>query len=375
MSWFFLIVTAIYASAQGYIFLSFQRSLKPRWWILLLAGTWLALMVAGPWAVSRLDDRGLSEVSNWIAPVVYTWMAVTFWAVVGFALLDIWNLLAWLGKQAWAPLGRGAVPPKVRAPLIFALIALATAWGLWEARNIHVRHLEFQADLPEGVEQVRIVQVSDVHLGLHLQEDRLEDILEHIRRLEPDVLVSTGDLVDSSDGRVMPLAGHLARLNAPLGKYGIFGNHEFYAGTELSTEFHNQAGITLLRQEAVEIVDGLWLAGIDDDVGSRRGFKPLADQSEALAQADKDEFILLLKHRPLIENPQAFNLQLSGHTHGGQIWPWHYITAIQFPYVSGTHRLEGDSWLHTSRGTGTWGPSVRLFAPPEITVITIQARR
>lgn len=375
MSWFLLIALVIYASAQTYIFIDIRRGLRLRRWAQVCLGLWLGGMVGGPMLVGWLDRREWTGLADGVALVVYTWMAVTFWLVLCFFLTDVWNLLIRVFKRFSRRLRAGRIPGPWRVGVTLVLVALATAWGLREATTLEVRHVEFQADLPPGREQVRIVQISDLHLGLHVRRKGLEHVVGRIEALEPDLIVSTGDVVDASHERVAPLVGLLARLDAPLGKYAIFGNHEFYAGTGVSAEFHEKAGFRLLRQEALEVLPGLWLAGLDDTVGSRRGFRPLTDQNKALSGVDPNGYVILLKHRPDIEGVGTFHLQLSGHTHGGQIWPWHYITALQFPFVAGTHDLGRGSWVHVNRGTGTWGPQVRLFARPEITLITLVARR
>jgi hypothetical protein len=370
--WFFLIFLGIYGSAQTYIFISVRRSLKPPWPWLIALGAWLLLMIAGPFGIRMIDNAGYQKVSDVLAPVVYTWMAATFWLVLVFAVTDLYNGLVWLGGRIHRPVKKLRLGGRPRAIGAAVLVSAAIVWGLIEARSLSVERIEFSARLPDDIEQVRIVQVSDVHLGLHIRRDRLETILEQVEALNPDVLISTGDMVDGSFDRVRLLAEPLEQVAAPLGKYAILGNHEFYVGVESSLEFHRRAGFDVLRAEAKRVVDGLWVAGVDDTVGPRRGFRPRTDEHKALADIDQqDAFVILLKHRPHVSNPIAFDLQLSGHTHGGQIWPWHYITATQFPYVNGLHRLADDAWLHVSRGTGTWGPQVRLFARPEITVITI----
>jgi hypothetical protein len=370
--WFFLIFLGIYGSAQAYIFVSVWRSLKPHWPWLIALGAWLLLMLGGPFGIRLIDNAGYLQVSDVVAPVVYTWMAATFWLVLLFAVTDLYNAVVWLVGRLHRPLARFRLAGKPRVIGAAVLVSAAIVWGLIEARSLSVEEIEFSARLPADVEQIRIVQVSDVHLGLHIRRGHLDKIVEEVEALKPDVLISTGDMVDGSFERVRLLTEPLARVGAPLGKYAILGNHEFYVGVEPSLEFHRRAGFHVLRAEARRVVPGLWIAGVDDTVGSRRGFRPKTDESDALADVDEeDAFVILLKHRPHVSNPVDFDLQLSGHTHGGQIWPWHYITATQFPYVNGLHKLAGGAWLHVNRGTGTWGPQVRLFARPEITVITI----
>jgi len=183
------------------------------------------------------------------------------------------------------------------------------------------------------------------------------------------VLVATGDVLDSPYADMRAMAAMMAQVAPPLGKYAIFGNHEFYSGVATSTQFLESAGFTILRHDAVDVGPYLWIAGIDD----RAGRRPDLERELLSRQPVGRRFRLLLKHRPLVSEDSLgrFDLQLSGHTHGGQIYPWHYITRMQFRYVYGLHELGKGSRLFLSTGTGTWGPPMRLGAWPEVVLIRL----
>ena len=161
------------------------------------------------------------------------------------------------------------------------------------------------------------------------------------------------------------------------GKYAITGNHEFYAGLEQATEFTKKAGFTILRGEGVTVAGLLNIAGVDDSTG--KYYDNCNDISErALLQTfENGKFTVLLKHRPLVDGDAAglFDLQLSGHTHKGQIFPFSLVTKLYYPSDSGLLNVAGNALLYVSRGTGTWGPPVRFLSPPEITVIDIQQKK
>ena len=187
----------------------------------------------------------------------------------------------------------------------------------------------------------------------------------------PNVIVSTGDMTDASPERLAEDVRMLAEVRAPLGKFAIFGNHEFYNGIDNSTRFHEAAGFVLLRQQAVEPDSHLRIVGVDDPAG---GSASRNDEDAVLpAQAD-GLFTLLLKHRPQAAQGSLgrYDLQLSGHTHGGQIFPFHVFSRLAFPLGPGLHQLTERSALYLSRGSGTWGPPMRVLAPPEVTIIRLE---
>ena len=154
------------------------------------------------------------------------------------------------------------------------------------------------------------------------------------------------------------------------------GNHEFYAGIDDAIDFIARAGFILLRGEVATAAGVIDLAGVDDPTIRRLGLHGGLSDQEVLSLGRGNHFTILLKHQPLVENdaPGAFDLQLSGHTHRGQIFPFSLITSRFFPYHSGNFHLEKDALLHVSRGTGTWGPPIRFLSPPEITVIDLIPR-
>jgi predicted MPP superfamily phosphohydrolase len=225
---------------------------------------------------------------------------------------------------------------------------------------------------------LRILQLSDVHLGLIERGRRLDKILGFINQLHPDLILSTGDLVDGCGDHLNHLYERLAAVRPPLGKFAVTGNHEFYVGIDKSVEFHRLAGFRLLRGEAVDVAGGrLRLAGVDDPTEMRFSLNALGkgrtSEPALLGDHHNGAFTILLKHQPAVlpASVGKFDLMLSGHTHRGQIFPFSLVVRIFFARLAGTYDLGQGSLLHVSRGTGTWGPPMRLFAPPEVTLITI----
>jgi predicted MPP superfamily phosphohydrolase len=260
--------------------------------------------------------------------------------------------------------------------IFFSLTVLLSfifvVYGFFDAQRIRVKRLEVYTDklLPNNG-KIRIVQISDVHIGLIIRDKRLKIILDRVKEEKPDILVSTGDLLDGELSYVMPEAKQLAEIKPMYGKYAIPGNHEYYAGIEEAMEFTKSAGFEILRDENRQVA-GINIIGRDDVTGRKLGLVQNSPHlSELLPAKPSDEFIILLKHQPDIHEDANFNLQLSGHTHNGQIFPFMLLTRLFFPKNYGYYKLGENKSVYVSSGAGTWGPPVRFFAPPEITVIDL----
>ena len=202
-----------------------------------------------------------------------------------------------------------------------------------------------------------------------------ERVVALVRQLAPDMLVCTGDLLDASADHLTPLAAGFANLHPPLGKYAVLGNHEYYAGLSESLAFLRAAGFRVLRGEIAKPSPNVQIAGVDDAVRDATDAPtPPAQEDAVLPEEEHRPFTVLLKHRPTTR-PAAegrFDLQLSGHTHGGQIFPFHVFVRCLYPRYRGLHALRRGSSLYVSCGTGTWGPPMRLFARREITLFVIE---
>ena len=255
-------------------------------------------------------------------------------------------------------------------------IAVLSLVSFFEEKRLDVRTVSLQTPrLPPGSPPLRVVQISDLHLGLTVGSREADRTVAVVRQLDPDVLVCTGDLVDATADRLTPLADGFASLRPRLGKYAVLGNHEYYAGLAESLGFLRAAGFRVLRGEIVDPSPLLRIAGVDDAVTDARETPESPVQEDTLLPADRDRpFTVLLKHRPSTE-PDAegrFDLQLSGHTHGGQIFPFHVFVAPLYPRYRGLHNLRRGSALYVSCGTGSWGPPMRLLARREITLFVIE---
>jgi predicted MPP superfamily phosphohydrolase len=217
------------------------------------------------------------------------------------------------------------------------------------------------------------VQISDIHIGLIVRDERLQQIVEKIKKTEPDILISTGDLVDGQLNNLLEPLTLLRELHPRYGKFAITGNHEFFAGIGQAVAFMQDAGFVVLRGEGLNVAGVLNIAGVDDPTGARYGLSRMISEKPMLSGLPGQYFTLLLKHQPVVNSDAtgSYDLQLSGHTHGGQISPFNLITRSVFPFHTGYFKLPNDSHLYVSRGAGTWGPPIRFLSPPEITVIDL----
>jgi predicted MPP superfamily phosphohydrolase len=257
-------------------------------------------------------------------------------------------------------------------PLVLSI--LIACYGYFEAKDIHIDRVIIKTHkIPEEVGKLKIVQVSDVHLGLIVREEKLKRIIKEIKAVNPDMLVSTGDLVDGQSDSLSGLAELLEEIHPKYGKFAITGNHEFIAGLNQSLDFTEKAGFTVLRGERLTVSGLINVVGVDDSMGKSYGLFRDVKEKELLSGLPHNKFTLLLKHRPLIDENTLglFDLQLSGHTHKGQIFPYSLLTKIYYPADAGCLNLINNSFLYVNRGAGTWGPPIRFLSPPEVTVIEL----
>ena len=329
----------------------------------------LILLIVAPVLVRVLESLRHEQIARAVACIGYLWMAFVFLFFFISLSFDLVRLL-------YKIFGSDSLPLKT---MFFGLSVLLSAvlvvYGYFEARNIRVKHLEIAVNqvLPQPG-KLRIVQISDVHVGIIIREKRLDNLLNFVRDARPDILVCTGDLLDGELDNIMDDAGRFAQIPATYGKIAILGNHEYYAGLKRSMEFIQAAGFQLLGDDYIDMA-GITVFGEDDITGRRPGTTNKSASFKRKLAEKRDGFVLLLKHQPHVDPNAKFNLQLSGHTHGGQLYPFGFIVRLYFPKIHGLHELAPGKLIYVNRGVGTWGPPVRVFAPPEITVIDLIGKR
>ena len=358
--------------------------------LLLVALVVSAATIPLPFVGLRSQRPPLPNAWRWIGLICMGWFSSMFVLTLardaGLALT--WGIqwaagarVDWPGTQRWSAL---AVP---------LLATLVTTVGFFNARRTaRVRTVEVPiAGLPPALIGFTIAQLSDIHVGPTIRHGYIQRIVDVVNRLEADAIAITGDLVDGSVAELREHIAPLAGLRARLGTFVVTGNHEYYAGAHAWIAELRRLGLTVLLNEhvllAAERVEGaqtdeevaamtLLLAGVTDYTAVHFDAAHASDPQAALAGApDTVTTRVLLAHQPR-SAPAAleagFQLQISGHTHGGQFFPWNLFVPLQQPFVAGLNRLQG-MWVYTSRGTGYWGPPKRFGAPSEITLLRLVA--
>lgn len=380
MTIFLFSFLAMYGGMHAYAFYRIRTAYSVVPAVSVLLAAWMILMTTAPIIVRVLERSGKSEMAAYLAWPAYIWMGFVFLLSSSLLVMETACIVNWLSGKHYLFLETGFLTARGTCSIAISIAVIASFYAGFEAGNIQSEHVVIKTGkLPDAVSRIRIVQISDVHIGILLSEKRLERIISAIRRAEPDLLISTGDLVDGRLSREEQLphqkrmAAMLAEIRAPEGKYAVTGNHEAYVGLRQALEFTREAGFTPLQGRSIKLPVGLTITGIDDPAVSRTSVGANAPEQSLLAGVSKDSFRLLLKHRPLIpqKSDGLFDLQLSGHVHKGQIFPFNLIVRLKHPILCGTTVTAAGSRIHVSRGTGTWGPPMRLLAPPEITVIDL----
>ena len=260
----------------------------------------------------------------------------------------------------------------------FGLAVVAAGYGFYHARRTPaVSRVEIPVEnLPDPLVGLRIVQISDLHVGPTIKGPFVERVVARVNGLHPELIAFTGDLADGAVERLAPHTAALAQLTAPLGVYFCTGNHEYYSGVESWTGEARRLGFDVLINEGRQIDFGggrIALAGTTDFSAGEMVPGHESDPARALAASDGADVRILLAHQPRsIEaaSQAGCHLQLSGHTHGGQFVPWKYAIPLQQPFVAGLHKVRG-TWIYVNRGTGYWGPPLRLGVPSEIALLTL----
>ncbi|GAA2576642.1 metallophosphoesterase [Streptomyces tubercidicus] len=275
-----------------------------------------------------------------------------------------------------------ATPPRrlfmARAVAAGATLAATAAVGYGTATTLRgptIKRVTIPlAKLPRTAHGFRIAVVSDIHLGPILGRAHTRRVVDTINRTNPDLVAIVGDLVDGNVTDLAPATAPLRELRARHGAFFVSGNHEYYSGADQWIDHVRELGIHPLENVRTEL-PGFDLAGVNDVAGQTEQAGP--DYDQALSDRDPTRAVVLMAHQPVTIHDSVrygVDLQLSGHTHGGQMWPFTYIAEATNPTVAGLERY-GDTQLYVSRGAGTWGPPVRLGAPPDVTVVELASMR
>ncbi|MFH1851880.1 MAG: metallophosphoesterase [Candidatus Neomarinimicrobiota bacterium] len=388
---FLLIVLSVLAFIHGYVGLRIipTLGLSGPWIITLwiLVAVLAILPLAAPFLRFQGLENRLTDSLSWIGYTSLGFFVLTLVVVVARDL----GWTAWVGGARLFGWLSGATTDEAADPgrrqfiitaMNLGLVSLTggiSAYGFFRARRKPVV-IDVDvplANLPPGVEGLRIVQISDLHVGPTIKRDFVQRVVDQVRELKPDLIALTGDLVDGSVSWLSDDVAPLSQLEAPYGKYFITGNHEYYSGVEHWLQETERIGfINLVNEHRVIAVNGakLTLAGVTDYDAGRVLPAHATDPGKALRGAPADSLKILLAHQPssiYAASKLGVDLQLSGHTHGGQFKPFHLAVKQAHPYVAGLHNHDGTQ-IYVNVGTGYWGPPLRIGIPNEITVLTLK---
>ncbi len=367
---FILIVAAIfsiYGSLNYYIFIRGLHSLRPVGvfrTIYIVLFIFLAVSFIASMFLERADIISIGKPLSWIGSF---WIAAFVYFLMILVVIDMLRLV-----NHFIPYFPGFVTSdpvnaaRATAFIVVSLVSMVVIYGFVNAHIVRVRTYEINVPKNAGtLKSLNIVMASDIHLSSIINNGRISSIVGKINSLSPDIVLLPGDIVDGDLNPVIHqnLGEALRQIKAPLGVYAVTGNHEYIGGVEKACKYIGEHGVRLLRDSTAFIRGGFYLVGREDRSASKR--KTL---NELMAGIDKRYPIILMDHQPfhLAEAVQnGIDLQLSGHTHYGQMWPFNYITKMVYELPYG-YLVKGSTHIYVSSGVGTWGPPVRIVADPEI---------
>ncbi|HEY7373200.1 MAG TPA: metallophosphoesterase [Polyangia bacterium] len=385
---FIAVVLGLMGGIHYYLWLRLGRD--PHWpapWSTVVAWFFVLAAVGLPVAVILSRGRGhtvAGRVAIWSA---YLWLGVMFLLFTAVLAVDVGRLLVAIARR----ISSGTVVDAERRTFIarttaaaiaavvggLSAVAVRSALGPVEVRRVRVR----LGRLPRAQNGLTIVQITDLHVGPTIGREIVEDIVGRTNALTPDIVAITGDLVDGSVSELRDAVAPLANLRARHGVFFVTGNHEYFSNAEAWVNELPRLGIRVLANERVSIGEGetsFDLGGIEDRSAHRYGgLTTEAALARALDGRDPKRELVLLAHQPrsmLEAAAYGVGLQISGHTHGGQIWPFGYLVRLQQGFFPGLHR-HGDAQIYVSRGTGYWGPPMRLAEPAELTHLTLESEQ
>ncbi|MEV0903826.1 metallophosphoesterase [Streptomyces hokutonensis] len=396
-----LVAVAVLGGAHWYVWRRLVRDTTRAWGPARVTGT--AVLIAGPvlMIAAVAAERGgapfwLQRVLGWPG---FLWMALAIYLLLAVLAGEVLRPLLsrfveWRGQaetvveetESAAPEETAEEPQRAPSRRLFvsrvvggaaAAAAVGTVgYGTYGVlRGPSVKRVTVPlAKLPRSAHGFRIAVVSDIHLGPVLGRGFAQKVVDTINSTQPDLIAVVGDLVDGSVKNLGPAAAPLAGLKARHGSFFVTGNHEYFSGAEQWLEEVRRLGIHTLENARTEL-PGFDLAGVNDIQGESEGQGP--DFGKALGDRDATRACVLLAHQPVQIHEAVkhrVDLQLSGHTHGGQLWPGNFIAAAANPTVAGLERY-GDTELYVSRGAGAWGPPTRVGAPSDITIVELASKQ
>ncbi len=367
------VILSIYGAANYYIFIRGLHALRLTGTVrtayivlfIFLAASFIAAMF-----LERADIFLLGKPLSWIGSF---WLGAFVYFLLIVAAIDLVRLLNHFVHFFPAFMTSDpARTARLAAYGVISLVGILVVYGFINSHIIRVRNFDIKiAKEAGGRKTLNIAMASDIHLSSIINNGRIAAIVNKLNSLKPDIVLLPGDIVDGDLNPVVRqnLGEALRRIKAPLGVYAITGNHEYIGGAEKACEYITEHGVKMLRDSTVFIGNSFYVVGREDRSARKR--KPL---SELMADVDKKYPVILMDHQPFhLEEAEenGVDLQLSGHTHYGQMWPFNYITDMVYELAYG-YLVKGHTHIFVSSGVGTWGPPIRIVADPEIASFTLR---
>lgn len=368
MFWFVLCFFFIYFVMHLYLYLkikNFIKSIKIKKFLFFI----FVFLVFSPLLIRYTDEYASSYISYLTSLGVLFWMGYLIYIIFFYFFYDIFKIL--IKKFLFFQFS------KKQEFITLTFISLGfSIYSYLETYQLELIRLIIETNkISENTKKIKILQISDIHLGPVIGKNKIELVKKVWMKEKPDLILSTGDLVDGNMRKKDDLAEELREITAPMGKYAILGNHEYYRGVKQSIEFTKKAGFTVLRNEVIKVIDNLYIAGFDDKTCRffdlcEKDFKEI----DLLKNIPKDGFVLIMKHQPEIKRETIgyFDLMLSGHTHGGL---YRGLGTMLMKKIYGIDRgikyLGKGSYIFVSKGIGTGGPPMRFFTLPDMVIIEI----
>jgi uncharacterized protein len=378
MPLFILFFVGLYLLGSFYVFIRGLQAFPSNTLFTICYSLIFTLLASGYFisrAVEHTDLYLLHKVSYWLGAV---WLATLLYFFLAVLLIDAIRLLNLgfhflPGKESMAYLQLKNITLWATLSVVFLLLT----YGFWNASHPQTKQVNLVIKKQAGgIKNLNIVMVSDIHLGSLFGKDKITDLTHRINILHPDIVLLVGDILDEAQKPIFRnhIGEPLKDIKAPMGVYAVTGNHEYIGGVDKAVEYLRSLNITLLRDTTILVNNSFYLAGREDkDLGrfQNKTRKPLKN---IVQHVDHQLPLILLDHQPAkleqaVEN--GVDLQLSGHTHNGQFWPFNLITQRVYE-VSWGYKRKGNTHVYVSSGYGTWGPPIRIASTPEIVSIGVE---
>ncbi len=361
---FLSVALSVYFGMHYYVYRNLS-ALTSQW--VWFKAVYFLLMLSFP-LVQIISHKYPMIAGIWSHRLAALWLGFIF-------LLCMWFFFSNITLFFWSLIPGVPIPqPRTLSLIVTGAVALMCMWGLYNGLKIPsmANYTVDTSSRHQNSRTLRIVQLSDMHLGSALGESFLSDVVKRTMAIKPDLILITGDLVDRDSRNIVSMVPQLKQLKAPSGVYAVTGNHEYYSGLRAFLDLMKQAEISVLQNQLVTLPAGVQLAGVNDRTARQFDGENADQLAQTLNNYDPESPCILMSHQPkglTLAVEKGVDLIFSGHTHSGQIFPFHFLVRMAFKYIRGLNKLSSRTSLIVSNGTGFWGPPLRILAPAQIVVV------